>query len=340
MFKKILGIVFLVSGVWGMIASASAQTESITFTTYYPSPYGVYKNLRIYPSSDCNPSNACSNEGEICYYSSATVPERGLKVCSPDPANPNTLIWTALGGAGGGGWWTRTVTNTGTTNLYPNEPTWNVGIGTTNPKAPLDVKNAMVVRVGGGTDYIVVDGTGTVSTHGGASLYLVSDTGRAILLRPGGVDRMYLKSDGNVGIGTTNPTSKLDVVGQIRANTINITGGSPGAGKVLTSNAVGLASWQSPPPAITYSGGQSYTYPGGLIIKMGTFFLPNGDGFTTITYGTPFPHNVVSATSTCISGLAHNCEVAIESINNAATLLISSHILCQGCKASWIAIGW
>jgi hypothetical protein len=141
MFKKILGIVFLVSGAWGMIASASAQTESITFTTYYPSPYGVYKNLRIYPSSDCNPSNACSSEGEICYYSSAIVTERGLKVCSPDPANPNTLIWTALGGAGGGGWWTRTVTNTGTTNLYPNEPTWNVGIGTATPQEKLEIKD-------------------------------------------------------------------------------------------------------------------------------------------------------------------------------------------------------
>ena len=46
--------------------------------------------------------------------------------------------------------------------------------------------------------------------------------------------------EGNVGIGTTNPTQKLDVNGQMR-----IRGGNPGEGKVLTSDAAGLARWES-----------------------------------------------------------------------------------------------
>ena len=45
---------------------------------------------------------------------------------------------------------------------------------------------------------------------------------------------------GNVGIGSSDPTSKLEVAGQVK-----ITGGSPGNGKVLTSDANGLASWQT-----------------------------------------------------------------------------------------------
>ena len=57
--------------------------------------------------------------------------------------------------------------------------------------------------------------------------------------------------NGNVGIGPVNPTAKLEVDGQIK-----ITGGSPGGGKVLTSDANGLASWQSPP------GGFSLPYSG------------------------------------------------------------------------------
>lgn len=43
----------------------------------------------------------------------------------------------------------------------------------------------------------------------------------------------------NIGIGTTNPGAKLEVAGQVK-----ITGGSPGAGKVLTSDASGLARWE------------------------------------------------------------------------------------------------
>ncbi len=43
---------------------------------------------------------------------------------------------------------------------------------------------------------------------------------------------------GNVGIGTPTPGAKLEVAGQIK-----ITGGVPGAGKVLQSDATGLASW-------------------------------------------------------------------------------------------------
>lgn len=48
-------------------------------------------------------------------------------------------------------------------------------------------------------------------------------------------------STGNVGIGTITPGATLEVTGQIK-----ITGGTPGSGKVLTSDAAGLATWTIP----------------------------------------------------------------------------------------------
>ncbi len=44
---------------------------------------------------------------------------------------------------------------------------------------------------------------------------------------------------GNLGLGITNPSTKLDIDGQIA-----IRGGVPGEGKVLTSDASGLATWE------------------------------------------------------------------------------------------------
>lgn len=53
-------------------------------------------------------------------------------------------------------------------------------------------------------------------------------------------ERMRITSTGNVGIGTTSPATKLAVNGSV-----TIADGTQGAGKVLTSDANGKASWQT-----------------------------------------------------------------------------------------------
>ena len=55
-------------------------------------------------------------------------------------------------------------------------------------------------------------------------------------------------NNGNVGIGTSTPSAKLEVNGQVK-----ITGGTPAAGQVLTSDAAGLATWEPvPAPAVNH----------------------------------------------------------------------------------------
>ncbi len=56
----------------------------------------------------------------------------------------------------------------------------------------------------------------------------------------GGNEGVYVLGNGNVGIGTNNPGALLEVNGQVK-----ITGGTPGVGKVLTSDATGNATWQN-----------------------------------------------------------------------------------------------
>ena len=56
------------------------------------------------------------------------------------------------------------------------------------------------------------------------------------------LERMRIDPDGNVGIGTTDPQAELEVAGQIK-----ITGGTPADGKVLTSDANGLGTWEYAP---------------------------------------------------------------------------------------------
>ena len=66
---------------------------------------------------------------------------------------------------------------------------------------------------------------------------------------------------GNMGIGTNAPGAKLEVAGQVK-----ITGGIPGAGKVLTSDANGLASWQTPATSGTSGEGSSLgNLPSGIL---------------------------------------------------------------------------
>ena len=54
---------------------------------------------------------------------------------------------------------------------------------------------------------------------------------------------MILSTNGNlgIGIGAVVPTAKLDVAGNVK-----IVDGTQGTGKILTSDADGLASWQTP----------------------------------------------------------------------------------------------
>ncbi len=81
-YLKISGIVIF--GLFTLSSFGFCVDESFTITTYYPSPYGVYKNLRLYPNDDSVPEGPCLNVGEMYYDNS----EQTLYICSDGTWKP------------------------------------------------------------------------------------------------------------------------------------------------------------------------------------------------------------------------------------------------------------
>lgn len=73
-----------------------------------------------------------------------------------------------------------------------------------------------------------------------------ANSGVATADAPFSSEVMRITNAGNVGIGITSPAEKLDVAGTARMTGFKMTGGTPGTGKVLTSDASGVGSWLTP----------------------------------------------------------------------------------------------
>lgn len=89
---------------------------------------------------------------------------------------------------------------------------------------------------------------------------------------------MRIESNGNVGIGTTNPESKLEVDGQVK-----ITGGSPGEEKVLTSDSDGLAHWEQNKFGFFVCPSNPMTIANGTLVTLTNFSesFNDGNGFNS-----------------------------------------------------------
>jgi hypothetical protein len=107
MKQLILAFIFTLT----LCTSALAQNQtdnSFTITTYYPSPYGVYRNMRLYPSNE--PTGPAVDRGVMYYDNSTNI----IKFY-------NGSAWLDMGG----GYWVQSGNN-----IYYNIIGGNVGIGT------------------------------------------------------------------------------------------------------------------------------------------------------------------------------------------------------------------
>ncbi len=185
-----------------------------------------------------------------------------------------------------------------------------VGIGTTNPSEKLDVigtitANDMLIESDTAVTTISIDNTNTdqggeqiifgsvddfvnsagISVHGEDSssssnimtMFNLKNGGSFLWITRPEVAPYYcmkITSDGNVGIGTTSPSAKLDVNGDIHAtgSVYDSNNGSGSAGQILSSTGSGT-DWIDPP---------SITIPDNVMIEGENIsLLNNNSGYIT-----------------------------------------------------------
>ena len=147
----------------------------------------------------------------------------------------------------------------------------NVGIGTTSPSYKLHVNGATYLA---GDAYLNHTGN---KIEAGASYNMITSYGY-----------MRLQSNSSVYVALDNDGSGTDAVFAVRANgagtnvfsvseagQVKITGGSPGADKVLTSDANGLATWEA---ASGGGGTVTMTVKNGVTVTQGKGVAVNTDG--------------------------------------------------------------
>lgn len=145
-------------------------------------------------------------------------------------------------------------------------------------------------------------------------------------------DDVIVTSDGNIGVGTNSPTTKLDIFSSTAAGGLRLVDGTEGNGKVLLSNTSGNASWGNLSPGATsgvrtttnitlsasptyiYMGmnvvappGRSQIYAGGMVIGA------NGLGYVTTRLST-------SMSSMTLSGVSHSPGLAGFGVNTGRTV--------------------
>jgi len=248
-----------------------------------------------------------------------TTPTGGASNLADGTAIGNTTYWNGTD-------WTET------SNLFNNGT--NIGIGTITPTAQLDI----VAPIGSRSRFRYGNETlGLTIGNWSQEAFVYNELNTDLVFGTNSTTRVTIKNDGDVGIGTDTPGAKLDVAG-----TVKITDGSQGIGKVLTSDANGLATWATPTPAPVstpyhhFTGtafGQTISIPTGTSGAIMTVAFKNNCGtnntgggmiyydmntnVVSILNTTPIAIAYIDATSNVLT-LYNGCEPTTFTFNNTA----------------------
>lgn len=132
-------------------------------------------------------------------------------------------------------------------------------------------------------------------------------------------NRVVIRSSGNVGIGTYNPATKLEINNGSVNGAIKIVDGTQGTGKVLTSDNDGLATWQTP---------TSYTVSNGLTMSGSNTKL-----------GGSLTQNTTIAQGNYSMNFSGNSNVNISTTNTSSYPVSITHPLTSNLSTPGLQIG-
>ncbi|MDD5568195.1 MAG: hypothetical protein PHY88_03215 [Candidatus Omnitrophica bacterium] len=305
--------------------------DTLTITTYYPSPYGVYRELRA----------------------------KRIAI-GDDYIDGASYTWQDTESGSGEVDYTADLVVEG-----------NVGIGTVNPGAKLDVTGAS----GAANNILMHTDTGYNNIEfirGGTSQsQIYVDSSGNMNLRPYSSGTwpysLVVAQGGNVGIGTGSPGVSLDVAGGLRAGSKDAVT-SCGLGQINGEGAQRYnytthnmeycngTSWVSPGGDTASLGTRGYTkLPSGLIIQWGTvsaitFSANNGGTFGTVTFPISFPSGVFSVVATLTAAYPGGSYIWYDHSVKVGSITQSSFVIWVAAPnnggysgtygANWIATGY
>jgi hypothetical protein len=211
---------------------------------------------------------------------------------------------------------------------YAHHATGNVGIGgNATPAANVHINS---------TDYTgdTLKITNTTSGHTAADGLDIRMSGLAASVMNRENSTLSFGTN-NASVVTITPTGTTELTGQIK-----IAGGVPGAGKVLTSDATGLASWQNPTGGGSYTAGTGINIVGSTISNTGdlsntneiqtlsiagsNLSLSNGGGTVTIPTGSA---SYVAGTGISITGSTIANTGDLSATNEIQTMTLTGNAL-------------
>jgi hypothetical protein len=231
----------------------------------------------------------------------------------------------------------------------------NVGIGVTIPTQKLDVAGNVVINAGGGNTYLnVVSGTSSLQVATDGSTQFIYGTGAVPLtFSTNAAERMRISSAGNVGIGTTADTYRLDVQRATGNNAIaRFYNGSAGgntdiyvnnvdnAGDWLISRRSGGEGWSymsgaNPLVFLTNSAERMRIHSSGNVTigktaidsaTAGCLFLAAGEGIFAAADAEPLTINRITSDGTLVSFRQDNTQEGTISVSGTTVSYNGGHL--------------